>query len=734
VREFLLVVPDLMSIPEASGTAGGPLGRVLRFGATTPLAGGWRAWLAGRLARLDLVGLSPAAVVAAAGQATGTAGAGPGAGDGCWLATPLHLVAGLDTLHLPRDGILSLAEHERAALAQDFDATLGGDGLSMQAVDGDALLLRGLDPGEVVTSEPATCLGADLVRAQPAGPGAMRLRRLMAEIEMWLHEHPVNRRREREGQKAVRSLWLWGGEARVAVAVGCVTRGDRPAGRVRRIHSADAWVRAAARLAAVPLAPAGEAVAAGDFGAAGDLIATASLHAADPPDLETFEARPSLHPVLARAYAARGVAAAASSNSGSTAAAGRHARRRRGGPSCSRRTVSAAGGRRRRRFRRRRRDQHGADRARAARLGFRGGRASSCRTASVRLRPDAGDRRLAAEREPALIVTVDNGISSHAGVAAARGARHRRAGHRPPPAGAELPDATVIVNPNVRRQPLREPRARRRRGRVLRDGGAARGCRGALPPEVPRRWSTPSCSTWSRSARSRTSCRWTATTACSCRRGCGASAPALRARHRALLEVAGRNGGPRRPTDLGFFLGPRLNAAGRLDDMSIGIRCLLTDDAAERWRSRGSSTPEQGATRDRDADAGRGARRRARQSANRGAKLPARAVPVRPGWHQGVVGLVASARQGAVHPAPVIAFARRGRRHAARLRALGARRARARRARCDRDARARLLEKFGGHAMAAGMTLQASNLARFSRAFAPRSRAARTRRCCTASC
>ena len=291
MREFLLIVPDLMALSEAPRTAAGAVGRALRFGANTPLAGGWRPWLAHRLARPDLGGVSLAAAVAAAAvpgpPAPPEPGPRPSPGDehGCWLATPLHLVAGLDTLHLPRDGILSLSPAERAEIAADFGIALGGDGLSLQAVDGDALLLRGLDPGEVATLEPTACLGADLVRAQPTGPGAMRLRRLMAEMEMWLHEHPVNRRRERRGQRAVRSLWLWGGETRAAAA------GVRDSTSVRRLFSRDAWVRAAARLAAVPLAPEGGVPGDGDFGAAGDLIATATLHDADLPDLESFEAR-----------------------------------------------------------------------------------------------------------------------------------------------------------------------------------------------------------------------------------------------------------------------------------------------------------------------------------------------------------------------------------------------------------------------------------------------------------
>jgi len=286
VREFLLVVPDLMLASEPPRTALATAVATLRFDSAVSLPGGWRPWLANRLGRPDLDGLSLAAAVAASLRGGETTPAARIAPAGAWLATPLHLVAGLDTLHLPRDGILSLRPEERVELAAGFATALGGDGLALHAVEGDAFLLSGLVLPEVTTSEPARALAADLVRAQPAGPGAAALRRLMAEIEMWLHEHPVNLRREREGRRAVRSLWLWGGDARPAAA----PRAAAGSG-VRRVFSDDAWVRAASRLAAVDLAAQGVVPAPEDFGARGDVVATASLQAAGLPDLADFEHR-----------------------------------------------------------------------------------------------------------------------------------------------------------------------------------------------------------------------------------------------------------------------------------------------------------------------------------------------------------------------------------------------------------------------------------------------------------
>jgi single-stranded-DNA-specific exonuclease len=91
--------------------------------------------------------------------------------------------------------------------------------------------------------------------------------------------------------------------------------------------------------------------------------------------------------------------------------------------------------------------------------------------------------------------------------------------------------------------------------------------------------SSPRCSTWSRSAPSPTSSSSTTTTACSSARACkrirqGQLTPGLRA----LFRAAGRNPAQASSNDLGFMIGPRLNAAGRLADMSLGIECLITDD------------------------------------------------------------------------------------------------------------------------------------------------------------
>ncbi len=100
---------------------------------------------------------------------------------------------------------------------------------------------------------------------------------------------------------------------------------------------------------------------------------------------------------------------------------------------------------------------------------------------------------------------------------------------------------------------------------------------------------------------------------------------------RALLESAGRDSERITAADLGFAVAPRLNAAGRLTDMTVGIACLLADDADRGGAARGYACQAQrGAPRNRTAHAARGARHRraARVSIELGERI-ARAVPVR---------------------------------------------------------------------------------------------------------
>ncbi|MEN8205411.1 MAG: single-stranded-DNA-specific exonuclease RecJ [Pseudomonadota bacterium] len=185
---------------------------------------------------------------------------------------------------------------------------------------------------------------------------------------------------------------------------------------------------------------------------------------------------------------------------------------------------------------------------------------------------------------------------------------------------------------------------------------------------------------------------------------------------RALLEIAGRNLQRVVAADLGFTVGPRLNAAGRLDDMSLGIECLLTDDM-HTARQLAKKLDEFNRDRkeiesDMQAQA---------LEAIAGLDLQEDQLPVglclfEPEWHQGVIGILASRIKERFYR-PVIAFARSG---AGELKG-SARSVSGLHIRDALDAVATshpgLIDKFGGHAMAAGLSLKEQNYPVFSAAF-----------------
>lgn len=249
----MLLVPDVF-LPADGALESLPVAQFpQRFGAARPVQGGWRAWLAGRLGRPDLALAGEAEVVALSlpedAQGAAAPGAARGTGAANWLATPVALNAALDHVRLPQSGLLELDAATLAELAADFGRVLGGGELALQPVAADAFLLRGLDAVGAVTCDPARSLGTDIGAALPSGPGSRPLRALMAEIEMWLHEHPVNRRRGERGLAPVNNLWLWGGGA-----VPAADAGDHPATASDIvIASGDAWVAALARLSGATL-------------------------------------------------------------------------------------------------------------------------------------------------------------------------------------------------------------------------------------------------------------------------------------------------------------------------------------------------------------------------------------------------------------------------------------------------------------------------------------------------
>jgi single-stranded-DNA-specific exonuclease len=186
----------------------------------------------------------------------------------------------------------------------------------------------------------------------------------------------------------------------------------------------------------------------------------------------------------------------------------------------------------------------------------------------------------------------------------------------------------------------------------------------------------------------------------------------------ALLELAGRD--PRRATttDLGFFVGPRLNAAGRLEDMAIGIDCLLADDPL-RARELAATLDAFNRERRRIEQAMQAQALRMLEDLHLAgeAELPLGLCLHEAGWHEGVVGLLASRLKDRLHR-PVIAFAPA---HEQGWLKGSGRSVPGVHIRDVLDAVATshpgILERFGGHAMAAGLTLRSSDLPVFAAAF-----------------
>ncbi|WP_051087823.1 single-stranded-DNA-specific exonuclease RecJ [Endozoicomonas elysicola] len=189
----------------------------------------------------------------------------------------------------------------------------------------------------------------------------------------------------------------------------------------------------------------------------------------------------------------------------------------------------------------------------------------------------------------------------------------------------------------------------------------------------------------------------------------------------ALIEVSGRNAEKLAASDLGFALGPRLNAAGRLDDMSIGIELLLSEDIN---RARELAFELDGLNRDRKAIEGSMQNQAMAElekiQFNLQAELPWGVSLFQESWHQGVVGILASRIKEKLNR-PIIAFAEADNPEGEPELKGSARSIQGLHMRDALDSIARdnpeLIIKFGGHAMAAGLSIKKSLFGAFKEAF-----------------
>jgi single-stranded-DNA-specific exonuclease len=313
--------------------------------------------------------------------------------------------------------------------------------------------------------------------------------------------------------------------------------------------------------------------------------------------------------------------------------------------------------------------------------------------------------------QPDLIVTVDNGIACHAGVVAAKaqGWDVLITDHHLP--GATLPAADAIVNPNLPGDDF-PSKAIAGVGVLFYLLLATRRRLGLDPqPDLSVLLDLVAVGTIADMVALDANNRVLVSAGLRRMRE-GRCQPGLRA----LADIAGRKLERLVASDIGFFIAPRINAAGRLEDMAIGIECLLTDDPAQ--------AAELAHTLDAINGERRGVQQQMLDAADRIVTIAddaadAAAVCVfDPDWHPGVIGLVASKLKDRLHR-PTIAFAP-SEPDSAELRGS----ARSIPGFHIRDALAAvdaahpgLIARFGGHAMAAGMSIQREQLDSFIAAF-----------------
>jgi hypothetical protein len=208
MRRLTLILSDLYLPDEAvhsqltRALAMPALEALLRFAEPSRRITDWRSWLAAQLAP-DLAG-QPIARACARGLLDARAAAS------AWLATPVHLEARLDHVRLTDRGLLRLGADERSAWCAEF-ARVFGPQYTLHDAGERGFLLTGVARTETSTVDPARLLDSDIGPALPRGPDAAELRRLGAEIEMWLHGALLNGAREQARLPRLSGLWLWGG-------------------------------------------------------------------------------------------------------------------------------------------------------------------------------------------------------------------------------------------------------------------------------------------------------------------------------------------------------------------------------------------------------------------------------------------------------------------------------------------------------------------------------------------
>jgi single-stranded-DNA-specific exonuclease len=665
-------------------------------------------------AALGLVGDPPVAALMAAGV-------GLDCGGDYWIkADPVTLVAGRSTVRLTAR-VDDLDAEEAHELLTALNAHFHSDGLTFVAPRPDTWLARIAAAPDLVTTPLAQVQQGDLHAELPRGGAGPRWRRWQDEIQMLLHGHPVNAAREARGAAVANAVWFWGGGRLADVAQPPALDVDAPEGAIgdlparHRAQRRAGFGRDAAAASRIRLRPrrqrpgdrplrharararAGGARAPPGAAARRDhrrrgrrrcLAGPSALRAATPerplsrahvrdperqqrvsasivrrpvPEAVHALAAAGVPAVLARIYAARGIESAAELDHALAAL-----------PTfAALKSIDAATARLAQAIRARERivivADYDADGATACAVGVLGLRALGADVDYVvpnrfefgyGLTPEIV--ALAAVRAPRLLVTVDNGIASHDGVAEAAARGIGRADHGPPSAGRHAARACHHREPEPAWMRVRiAPRGRCRRdvlraARVARTPARRRRIRGGARAQLrsaarPRR---------SRHRRRRGAAR-------SCESHSGRAGPCARARRRArpgiaaLFRSAGRDPRARRASTSASSPG-RGSTRRALADMSLGIRCLLATTTRRRWArararrlNRERRERRSGRCRRKRSPSSTASRRRTTTTPTRSASIDRVAC--------GVVGIVA-ARLKDRYPSPAMVFAQGRRR------------------------------------------------------------------------
>ncbi|WP_281214339.1 single-stranded-DNA-specific exonuclease RecJ [Shewanella insulae] len=327
--------------------------------------------------------------------------------------------------------------------------------------------------------------------------------------------------------------------------------------------------------------------------------------------------------------------------------------------------------------------------------------------------------QVARQKEAELLITVDNGISSIEGVAAAKalGMQVVITDHHLP--GNSLPEADAIVNPNqlgcgFASKAIAGVGVAFYLMSALRAELRGRGwyqAQGIQEPNLASLLDIVALGTVADVVSLDTNNRILVDAGLK-RVRAGRCRPGIIA----LLEVAKRNTSRIVASDFGFAVGPRLNAAGRLDEMALGVETLLCDDMMRARRMASELDGLNAERRELETGMQQEALKSLESLSLDEAELPWGIALYQQDWHQGVIGILASRIKDKYHR-PVIAFAEAGEgeiKGSARsikglhmrdlLELINAR-------------HPGMIIKFGGHAMAAGLSLRAGEFERFARAY-----------------